>query len=115
MPKEEGLGSCENYLGNIAAAYTVGEAGPHFAELLEGRVPRLERCELVSEAVSRAHAAAQPGDVVLLSPACASFDQFRDYEKRGEHFRQMVGVLTGNPECTRHESAPSEFAKDLPR
>ena len=115
LPKEEGLGSCENYLGNIAAAYTVGEAGPHFAELLEGRVPRLERCELVSEAVSRAHAAAQPGDVVLLSPACASFDQFRDYEKRGEHFRQMVGVLTGNPECTRHESAPSEFAKDLPR
>ncbi len=43
----------------------------------------------------RAEAAARPGEVVLLSPACASYDQFRDYEKRGHHFRQMVGVITG--------------------
>ena len=93
LAKEDGLGECETHLANVAAAYTVGEAGPRFAELLDGRVPRVERCELVSEAVSRAQETAQPGDVVLFSPACASFDQFRDYEKRGEHFCQLVGVI----------------------
>ncbi len=94
LPKDDGLGACGDHLGNVAAAYTVGEAGPMFADLLEGRV-RVERCELISEAVRRAAAAARPGEVVLLSPACASYDQFRDYEKRGRHFRQMVGVITG--------------------
>ncbi len=93
LPKEDGLGACETHLDNVAAAYTVGEAGPRFAELLKDRVPRVERSELISEAVRRAWETAQPGDVVLLSPACASYDQFRDYEKRGEHFRQLVGIL----------------------
>jgi UDP-N-acetylmuramoylalanine--D-glutamate ligase len=94
LPKDDGLGACADHLDNVAAAYTVGEAGPMFADLLDGRV-RVERCELISEAVRRAEEAAQSGDVVLLSPACASYDQFRDYEKRGHHFRQMVGVITG--------------------
>jgi UDP-N-acetylmuramoylalanine--D-glutamate ligase len=94
LPKEDGLGPCEQYLPNIAAAYTIGEAGPRFSELLEGRIP-VERCELLCEAVRRAIAAAKPGEVVLLSPACASFDQFRDYEKRGEYFGQVVHALTG--------------------
>ena len=94
LPKEDGLGACADHLGNVAVAYTVGEAGPMFADLLDGQV-RVERCELISEAVRRAEAAARPGDIVLLSPACASYDQFRDYEKRGHHFRQMVGVITG--------------------
>ncbi len=94
LPKEDGLGECAAHLGNVAAAYTVGEAGPMFAGLLES-TSKVERCELISEAVRRAHAAARPGDVVLLSPACASYDQFRDYEKRGSHFRQMVLAMTG--------------------
>lgn len=98
LAKEDGLGDCERELSNVAAAYTVGEAGPRFAELLEGRIPRVERCELVSEAIARAHSAARSGDVVLFSPACASFDQFRDYEKRGEHFRQVVAVIAGEDE-----------------
>lgn len=100
LPKEDGLGACEAHLNNIAAAYTVGEAGPRFAELLEGRVPKVERCELICEAVTRARAAARPGEVVLLSPACASFDQFRDYEKRGEHFRSLVGVICEGADCS---------------
>jgi UDP-N-acetylmuramoylalanine--D-glutamate ligase len=107
LAKEDGLGACAEQLDNIAVAYTVGEAGPRFADLLEGRVPVVERCELVSEAVRRAHEAALPGDVVLFSPACASFDQFRDYEKRGEHFRHLVGVLTGSEDCI-----PAAFPKD---
>lgn len=93
LAKENSLGECADHLGNIAAAYTVGEAGPMFADLLTDKVPNVERCELVSEAVNRVRSAAKPGDVVLFSPACASFDQFRDYEKRGEHFRQLVGMM----------------------
>ncbi len=92
LAKEDGLGECAAHLDKLAAAYTVGEAGPRFAELIEPHA-KAERCEMVSEAVSRAREAARPGEVVLFSPACASFDQFRDYEKRGEHFRQLVGVI----------------------
>ncbi|WP_086734090.1 UDP-N-acetylmuramoyl-L-alanine--D-glutamate ligase [Erythrobacter colymbi] len=103
LPKEDGLGACADHLANIAAAYTVGEAGPMFADLLEGQV-KVERCELISEAARRAAEAAHPGDVVLLSPACASYDQFRDYEKRGLHFRQMVGAIAGCDTCLDPES-----------
>lgn len=94
LAKEEGLGDCEQHLANVAAAYTIGEAGPRFAEWLDGKV-KVEKCELLCEAVQRAITAAKPGDIVLLSPACASFDQFLDYEKRGEHFRSMVAALAG--------------------
>ena len=55
---------------------------------------------MLSEAVSRAIAATKPGDVVLFSPACASFDQFRDYEMRGDAFREIVSALTGGENIT---------------
>jgi len=93
LAKEDGLGETEAQLANVAVAYTVGEAGPRFAQLLEERGVKVERCELVSEAVRRAQEGTGAGDVILFSPACASFDQFRDFEKRGDHFRQLVGVL----------------------
>ena len=95
LAKEDGLAECEGQIPNIKRAYTIGEAGPRFAELLDGRVP-VERSELICQAVKQAVAQAEPGDVVLLSPACASFDQFRDFEKRGEHFRQLVGAHTNS-------------------
>lgn len=97
LPKEDGLGPCEQHLGNIAHAYTIGEAGPRFADLLDPHVP-VTRAELLCEAVRAAMENARAGEVILLSPACASFDQFRDFERRGEHFRQVVGALTGNAE-----------------
>jgi UDP-N-acetylmuramoylalanine--D-glutamate ligase len=93
LPKEDGLGATEQHLANVKAAYTIGEAGPRFAELLRGRVA-VEQSEMLCEAVRSAVANAVPGDVVLLSPACASFDQFKDYEQRGERFRQFVAALT---------------------
>lgn len=93
LPKEDGLGACAAQLNNVAAAYTIGEAGPRFADLLEPHV-HVERSELLQEAARRAVAAARPGEVVLLSPACASFDQFRDFEVRGAHFRDIVDALT---------------------
>jgi UDP-N-acetylmuramoylalanine--D-glutamate ligase len=55
----------------------------------------VRRAEMMSEAIRLAIAAALPGDVIMLSPACASFDQFRDYEARGDAFRQIVEALTG--------------------
>jgi UDP-N-acetylmuramoylalanine--D-glutamate ligase len=92
LAKSESLGPCADQLGHVRAAYTIGEAGPMFAQLLEGRVP-VSRCELLATAVGEAAEAARSGEVVLLSPACASFDQFRDYEARGDAFRLMVGAL----------------------
>ena len=71
------------------AAYLIGEAAERLAADLDGTVP-LQRSGTLERAVADARAAAEPGDVVLLSPACASFDQFRDYEERGERFRALV-------------------------
>jgi UDP-N-acetylmuramoylalanine--D-glutamate ligase len=97
LPKGDDLDECAPFFGHVAAAYTIGEAGPRFAEILEPIMP-VERCEMLCEAVQRAIAAAKPGDVVLFSPACASFDQFRDYEQRGDSFRKLVTELAGAPE-----------------
>ena len=69
------------------AAYLIGEAAERLEQDLAGTVP-LHRSGDLATAVR--DAAAQPGEVVLLSPACASFDQFRDYEERGEAFRSLV-------------------------
>jgi UDP-N-acetylmuramoylalanine--D-glutamate ligase len=91
--KTDSLGPCEAQLGHVRAAYTIGESGPMFAQLLAGRVPVTE-CEMLVTAVNEAAGAAVAGDVVLLSPACSSFDQFRDYEARGEAFREAVGALS---------------------
>ena len=92
LAKEPGLGECEAELPHVKAVYTIGKAGPDFAALLDGRVP-VERCETLDRAVSAAAAKAQAGDTVLLSPACASFDQYADFEKRGDHFRALVEGL----------------------
>ena len=92
LAKEKHLRDCEPYFGHVACAYTIGEAGAMFADILDGEV-EVERCEMLAQAVDRAVANAQRGDVVLLSPACASFDQFRDYEARGDTFRDLVEAL----------------------
>jgi len=92
LPKGDDLDECLPHLGSVVAAYTIGEAGPRFAELLEPLVP-VRRSEMLCEAVRQAMDAAQPGDVVMLSPACASFDQFRDFEARGDAFRDIVEAL----------------------
>ncbi len=93
LPKGDDLDECAPWFGNIAAAYTIGEAGPRFADLLAPLMP-VRRSEMLCDALRQAIEAAHPGDVVLLSPACASFDQFRDYEARGDAFRQIVEALT---------------------
>ena len=90
--KGDDLAPCEPFYDHVRAAYTIGEAGPMFANLLRPVLPVTE-CGVLDAAVDAAAGAAKAGEVVLLSPACASFDQFRDYEARGEAFRAAVEAL----------------------
>ncbi|CAN5364659.1 UDP-N-acetylmuramoyl-L-alanine--D-glutamate ligase [soil metagenome] len=94
LAKSDSLDDCAEGFPNVAHAYTIGEAGPLFASLLQGIVP-VDESELLITAVQSAAANAVPGDVVLLSPACASFDQFRDFEARGDAFVAAVHALAG--------------------
>ena len=74
------------------AALLIGAATAKIAEQLRGAVPLVD-AKTLDQAVAHAYAAAEPGDTVLLAPACASFDQFRSYEHRGEVFKQIVNRL----------------------
>jgi UDP-N-acetylmuramoylalanine--D-glutamate ligase len=103
LPKGDDLEECRPFYGNVAAAYTIGDAGPMFADLLSPYMT-VFRSEMMAEAIREAIAHAKPGDVVMLSPACASFDQFRDYEARGNAFRQIVEALTGQDAATEAEN-----------
>ncbi|APL93196.1 UDP-N-acetylmuramoyl-L-alanine--D-glutamate ligase [Sphingobium indicum] len=92
LAKTDNLDECAPWFGHVAQAYTIGEAGPMFAELLRPHMA-VDDSEMLSAGVRRAARVAQPGDVVLLSPACASFDQFRDFEARGDAFAAAVAAL----------------------
>jgi UDP-N-acetylmuramoylalanine--D-glutamate ligase len=75
------------------AVLTIGEAADKIAAVLDGHV-EVERCVTLDRAVARAAELAHPGDTVLLSPACASFDQYGNFEERGEHFKALVSQGT---------------------
>jgi UDP-N-acetylmuramoylalanine--D-glutamate ligase len=90
--KTDDLEACRPGFGHVARAYTIGDATEMFAALLEDEFP-VERSGTLDTAVRSAAAQARAGETVLLSPACASFDQFRDYEDRGDRFRAAVGAL----------------------
>jgi UDP-N-acetylmuramoylalanine--D-glutamate ligase len=78
----------------VVRAYLIGEAAGRFGEALAG-VVACEQCGTLENAVSRAALEARSGEVVLLSPACASFDQYHGFAERGEHFQNLVGHLDG--------------------
>jgi len=84
--------------GRVRVALLIGEAAPLFERALAGQVPT-ERVGELDKAVARAAALAQPGDAVLLAPACSSFDQFQSFEDRGRQFVAAVQRLesTGSP------------------
>ena len=92
LAKTGNLDECAPHFGRVAKAYTIGEAGELFARLLSPHMSVAE-CQTLERAVGAAAAEAQSGETVLLSPACASFDQFRDFEDRGDQFRALVGAL----------------------
>jgi UDP-N-acetylmuramoylalanine--D-glutamate ligase len=78
---------------NVASVYLVGEASDELAATLDGAGRAYARAETLARAVELAAADVQSGDVVLLSPACASYDQYSDFEQRGEDFRRLVLAL----------------------
>ncbi len=88
LGKEGGLEALKPYLGSIAKAYLIGHSAREFALQLAD-TPH-EVCETMAQAVARAAAEAAPGDVVLLAPAAASFDQYPDFEARGADFIAAV-------------------------
>ena len=90
--KGDGLAACRPWFGHVKCAYLIGEAMEAFAAEI-GDAIAVDRAGDLATAVAHAAAAARPGDVVLLSPACASFDQYRDYEQRGDAFRDLVQGL----------------------
>jgi UDP-N-acetylmuramoylalanine--D-glutamate ligase len=90
--KDGGIESLTDLFPRIERAYLIGEAAGDFARTLEGRASHVN-CRDLRAAVAQAFADAQAsgeGGIVLLSPACASFDQFADFEARGEAFRSAV-------------------------
>ena len=97
-PKQGGITSLAPFFSRVAKAYPIGEATEEFAATLDGKVP-FERCGTLDRAVAAASrdaaASRAPEPVVLLSPACASFDHYRNFEVRGEAFRALVAALPG--------------------
>ena len=95
-PKEGGIAELAPYFPRIRHAFLIGEAAADFAQTLGTRVPHTLAGTLdKAVAAARAAARSQGGATVLLSPACASFDQFSDFEARGAAFRHLVEALPG--------------------
>ena len=93
MGKEGGIAALKPLLGSVVKAYLIGHSARDFALQL-GQTPH-EICETMERAVARAAAEAEAGEVVLLAPAAASFDQYPNFEKRGEDFTARVKALLG--------------------
>jgi UDP-N-acetylmuramoylalanine--D-glutamate ligase len=80
-------------IAGVSCAYVIGEAADDIAEALASQGVRFRHSGDLETAVTESFADAERGEVVLLSPACASYDQFRDFEERGERFRELVEAL----------------------
>lgn len=97
-PKEGGINTLAPLFARVAKAYLIGAASEEFAHALNGKVA-VERCNTLAVAVAAAARDAAASDahqpVVLLSPACASYDQFKNFEQRGDAFRSLVSQLPG--------------------
>lgn len=95
--KDGGIDALKGLFPRVAKAYLIGEAAGRFADTLQGRAPfetvkTMEAAVVTAAADAATSAAADP--VVLLSPACASFDQYRNFELRGDHFAEIVAALS---------------------
>ncbi len=92
-PKEDGIESLSSYFSKIKYAFLIGEAAEKWHEFLSKNHVENEIVFTLENAVKKSYRIAQNKDVVLLSPACASFDQFQSFEDRGEKFRKFVEEL----------------------
>jgi UDP-N-acetylmuramoylalanine--D-glutamate ligase len=91
LGKDGGIAALAPYLSSVSKAYLIGHSARDFALQL-GDTPH-EICETMERAVGRAAAEAEAGEVVLLAPAAASFDQYPNFEKRGEDFTARVQAI----------------------
>ncbi|MBN9060683.1 MAG: UDP-N-acetylmuramoyl-L-alanine--D-glutamate ligase, partial [Rhizobiales bacterium] len=97
-PKTGGITSLASYFPRIAKAYLIGDAAEEFAATLAGKVETVMSGTMDVAVADAARDAATDGaaePVVLLSPACASYDQYSNFEQRGDHFRSLVLALDG--------------------
>lgn len=83
------------YLSGVRHAFVIGEARSAYGQDLAAHVP-VTLCADLGAAVAQAHSLADPQSVVLFSPACESFDLYRNFEERGDHFKSLVGALPGS-------------------
>jgi len=100
-PKEGGIENLSEFFPRVRKAYLIGEAAPAFARTLDGKAPYDMSGTLdvaVASAAADAAASSAAAPVVLLSPACASYDQFKDFEQRGDVFRSLVSKLPRAPQ-----------------
>lgn len=96
VAKEDGLGPAEPYLDRVRGAFLIGGAADEFESTLTGKVPVTRSGDLataITDARKCARTENLPAPVVLLSPACASFDQYPNFAARGDHFRDLVNAL----------------------
>ena len=93
LGKEGGIAGLKPFLGAVVKAYLIGHSARDFA--LELADTPHEICETMERAVARAAEEATAGETVLLAPAAASFDQYPNFEKRGEDFAERVRALAG--------------------
>jgi UDP-N-acetylmuramoylalanine--D-glutamate ligase len=99
-PKDGGIESLSEFFPRVRKAYLIGEAAPQFARTLDGKAPYDMSATLdvaVASAAADAAASSVVVPVVLLSPACASYDQYKDFEQRGDIFRTLVSKLPRAP------------------
>jgi UDP-N-acetylmuramoylalanine--D-glutamate ligase len=97
-PKTGGITSLAEFFPRIRKAYLIGEAAQEFSDTLAGKVEHVVAGTLdraVAAAARDAEASGLTAPVVLLSPACASFDQYPNFEVRGDTFRQLVRAIPG--------------------
>ena len=93
LGKEGGIAALAPHLGSVVKAYLIGHSARDFALQIKD-LPHAV-VDTMEAAVAAAAAEAQPGETVLLAPAAASFDQYPNFEKRGEHFARLVAALPG--------------------
>jgi UDP-N-acetylmuramoylalanine--D-glutamate ligase len=101
LGKGADLAALSSHLGPVRSALLIGEAAEELSRVCEGAGVPAERLDSIEEAVERAAAWAEPGDTVLLAPACASFDQFSGYAQRGERFAAAVHEVTSRSRACR--------------
>jgi UDP-N-acetylmuramoylalanine--D-glutamate ligase len=108
VAKEGGIEDLAPFFPRIAKAYLIGQSAGDFSDTLRGKVAVAMAGNLeaaVKMASADARASGEPHPVVLLSPACASFDQFKSYEDRGDQFKKLVAALAAEPPAKRNGGA----------